>query len=124
MLLIPLSAVPSQQLTASLNNQSVTISVYQRGMPPNANLYCDVSADGVPLVNCRACRAYSGSTDEAPPFLLLNARYWGFAGDFIFIDTQDDEDPQYTGLGARWQLLYFTPADLAAIGDPTQQAAA
>jgi hypothetical protein len=123
-LALPIKAVPSQQLSASLNGQSVTISIYQLGMPPVAELYCDISSDGAAIANCRKCRAYSGSATEAPPFLLLDSRYWGFEGDFLFVDTLGDEDPQYAGLGARWLLLYFAPADLAAIGDPTQQAAA
>jgi hypothetical protein len=123
MQLIPITAVPSQLISASLSNQSVTISIYQLGIPPVADLYCDIVSNGTPIVNCRRCRAYSGSATEAPPFLLLDARYWGFNGDFLFIDTQGDADPQYSGLGTRWQLLYYDAADLAAIGDPTQVAA-
>lgn len=124
MIQIPLAALPSQSLSVSLNNQAVSISIYQLGTPPVADLYCDIAANGVAVVNCRKCRAYSGSETEAPPFLLLNARYWGFEGDFLFLDTQGDTDPAYPGLGTRWLLLYFAPSDLAAIGDPTQQAAA
>jgi hypothetical protein len=123
-LVIPLKAVPSQQVTASLDGQSTTISIYQLGLAPATALYMDVAADSVAIANCRQCRAYSGSPTEAPPFMLLDSRYWGFAGDFMFLDTLGDEDPQYAGLGTRWLLLYFAPADLAAIGDPTQQAAA
>jgi hypothetical protein len=116
---IPLTAVPSQLVSASLSGQSVSLSIYQLGFPPVAELYCDVVSNGAPIVNCRKCRAYSGSTSEAPPFMLLDARYWGFSGDFLFIDTQGDEDPQYSGLGSRWQLLYYDESDLAAAGDPT-----
>lgn len=124
MQVVPLSAVPAQLVSVNLNGQSVTLSVYQLGFPPVADLYCDLSAGGTPVVNCRRCRAYSGSAIESPPFLLLDSRYSGFEGDFLFVDTVGDADPQASGLGARWQLLYFDPADLAAIGDPTQQAAA
>jgi hypothetical protein len=112
---IPLSAVPAQSLSASLNGQSVGLSIYQLGIPPVADLYVDLSSGGAPIVNCRRARAYSGSTTEAPPFLLLDAQYWGFEGDFLFIDTQGDADPMYSGLGTRWQLVYYAPADLAAI---------
>ena len=124
MQVIPLTAVPSQLVSPVLNGQSTSISIYQLGFPPNQDLYCDIVANGAPIINCRKCRAYSGSATEAPAFMLLNARYQGFDGDFLFIDTQGDEDPRYAGLGTRWVLIYFTPADLAAAGDPTEQAAA
>lgn len=113
MQVVPLTAVPSQLVTAVLNGQSVTLSIYQLGFPPVAELYVDVQSNGSPIVNCRKARAFSGSSNEAAPFLLLDAGYQGFEGDFLFIDTQGDEDPQYSGLGARWQLLYYAPADLA-----------
>lgn len=116
---IPLTAVPSQLVQVALAGQSVSISIYQLGFPPVADLYCDIVANGIPIVNCRKCRAYSGSTSEAAPFLLLDARYLEFAGDFLFIDTQGDEDPQYSALGTRWQLVYYDEADLQAAGDPT-----
>ncbi len=115
MLVVPLTAVPAQQLSANLNNQSVGFSIYQLGIPPVGDLYCDVTLNGSPVVNCRRCRAYSGSTTEAPPFLLLDAEYWGFEGDLLFVDTQGDADPVYSGLGTRWQLVYFDPTDIAAI---------
>lgn len=49
--------------------------------------------------------------------LLINRQYLGFAGDFIFVDTQPNpitgaEDPQYTGLGDRWKLVYLEVSDL------------
>lgn len=115
MQLVPLTAVPSQLVQAVLNGQSVSLSIYQLGMAPATDLYCDLTSNGTPIVNCRKCRAFSGSPTEAAPFLLLDAGYWGFQGDFLFIDSEGDEDPQYSGLGSRWQLIYYSPADLAAI---------
>lgn len=115
MQIVPLTAVPSQLVQAVLGGQSVAISIYQLGMAPVQDLYLDLISNGTPIVNCRRCRAYSGSATEAAPFLLLDAAYWGFQGDFLFIDTEGDEDPQYSGLGARWQLIYYSPADQAAL---------
>jgi hypothetical protein len=112
---VPLTAVPSQSVTAVLNGQSVSLAVYQLGTATTASLYCDLQSNGTPIVNCRQCRAFSGSSTEAAPFLLLDAAYWGFQGDFLFLDTQGDEDPQFSGLGSRWQLVYYTPDDLAAL---------
>jgi hypothetical protein len=115
MQLIPLTAVPSQLISANLNSQSVSLSIYQLGFPPVAELYIDLVSNGTPIVNCRKCRAFSGSSTESAPFLLLDAGYWGFQGDFLFLDTQGDEDPQYSGLSSRWQLIYYSPTDLAAL---------
>lgn len=112
---VPLTPVPSQTVTAVLNGQSVTLSIYQLGFPPVAELYCDMSSNGTPIVNCRKARAFSGSSTESAPFMLLDSAYWGFQGDLLFIDTQGDEDPQFSGLGSRWQLVYYTPDDLAAL---------
>ena len=127
MLLVPLTAVPSQLVTTILNGQSVSLSIYQLGFPSQQALYIDVTANGAAIATCRKCRAFSGLTTDAPPFVLLDARYQPFEGDFLFLDTQGvGLDPQYSGFGTngRWQLLYFTPEDLAALGDPTEQAAA
>lgn len=49
--------------------------------------------------------------------LLINRQYLGFVGDFMFVDTQPDPvtgsaDPQYSGLGTRWQLIYLEASDL------------
>lgn len=44
--------------------------------------------------------------------LLLNRQYLGFVGDFMFIDTQGTDDPQYLGLGTRWLLIYLEATDV------------
>lgn len=49
--------------------------------------------------------------------LLINRQYLGFTGDFMFADTQPDpitgsSDPQWEGLGSRWQLIYLEVSDL------------
>ena len=48
---------------------------------------------------------------------IVRDLYFGFSGDFAFLDTQGTNDPIYTGLGgtgARFQLFYLFPADLPA----------
>lgn len=47
--------------------------------------------------------------------ILINRQYLGFVGDFMFIDTQRSDDPQYTGLGTRWVLVYIEDSDLEVI---------
>ena len=101
---IPLAAVPSQRLSVpDLNGQNSQINVYQK----NDGLYFDLFLDGVPIVQTHICRSRT--------FLLRAAKYLGYIGDFIFIDTQGDEQPFYTGLGTRWVLVYVDPAEFESI---------
>lgn len=44
---------------------------------------------------------------------LIRDAYLGFVGDLEFMDTQGLQDPDYTGLGARYQLVYLEQADLS-----------
>lgn len=95
MIRVPLQAVPNQTLAISLARQAVQIAVRQNGEA----MYFDLRFNGAPVTLTRICR------DRAR--LLTGAHYHGFAGDFAFVDTQGREDPNYTGLGARWQLYYL-----------------
>ncbi len=47
---------------------------------------------------------------------IVRSAYLGFVGDLAFVDSQGSEDPVYTGLGGRWQLVYLEEADLEALG--------
>lgn len=104
MLQVPLTGVPSQTLSVTLGGQAAQIDIYQLGYPPSANLYFDLMNDGVSIVTARL--ALNGV------FLIGDAQYLGFSGDFMFIDTQGTQDPLYSGLGTRWQLIYVTPFDI------------
>lgn len=91
---VPLSAVPSQTLSIVLAGQNCAISVYTL----SSGLYFDLEADSVVICRTMVCRESAR--------LLLDRGYRGFVGDFVFVDTQGGDDPVYTGLGARWLLLY------------------
>jgi hypothetical protein len=43
---------------------------------------------------------------------LVRHAYLGFIGNLGFIDTQGKTDPDYTGFGARYQLIYLEATDL------------
>jgi hypothetical protein len=118
---LPMAAVPSQNFSAALNGQAVTINLYQLGALAAAALYMDLIANGAVIFTGRICRAYGGEPGTVAPFMLSGAYYRGFEGDFVFLDTQSSAnvptaDPQYAGLGNRWQLIYLSPADLEAGG--------
>ena len=118
---IPLSAVPSQNLSIALDGQAVQISLYQRGTNGAANLYLDLTADGAAILTGRIARSYGGLPNTRAAFMMVGRRYQPFLGDLLFVDTQASEnnptqDPQPSGLGARWQLLYFSESDLQGAG--------
>lgn len=118
MLLVPLSAVPSQTLQIVLGGQNCALSIYVKDgydysdptlETPSTNLYfdlnyTDVNGNIIQVTNTAIC------LNEKR--LLINRQYLGFVGDFMFIDTQGSDDPQYTGLGARWEFVYIEAGDL------------
>lgn len=95
MLRVPLQATPNQTLAVTLARQSAQIALRQNG----ANLYFDLLVKGLYIVRTRICRDRQR--------LLLDAKYKGFVGDFAFVDTQGVDNPVYTGLGGRFQLIYL-----------------
>lgn len=123
MQVIPVSSVPSQTFSVPLSGQAVQISLYTLGEGESQSLYIDVNSNGEQIITGRACKAYSGLPNTVPRLVMTGRRYLGFQGDFVFIDTQASAnnavlDPQYSGLGSRWQLLYLSEADLVAGGYP------
>lgn len=98
MILVPLSAVASQTLAITLAGQACKISLRTNG----GNLYFDLVVGTTTIVTSKICRNQQR--------LLLGVSYRGFVGDFVFVDTQGDEQPLYSGLGDRW-LFYYLTAD-------------
>lgn len=96
---IPLQAVPSQTLSVLLGGQNCQISVYQK----STGMYLDLSINNAPMLTTVMCR------DRVK---LIRQPYHGFAGDLAFVDTQGFSDPDYTGLGGRFALVYLEPLDL------------
>ena len=100
---IPIQAQPSQTLQTQVDGQNVTLNIYSKH---NHGVFCDVVADGVTLVQSVLAR------DAVP---LIAADYLGFAGNFLFVDTQGASDPAYADFGTRYQLVYLTAAEYALI---------
>lgn len=95
MQLIPLQAVPSQTLAVTLARQPAQIAVRQNGDA----LYFDLLVGDKAIIRSRIC------LDRAR--LLLGTAYRGFVGDFAFVDLQGRSNPNFTGLGSRYQLYYL-----------------
>lgn len=99
MQVIPLVAVPNQNLTVSLGSQACQISVYQTLY----GLFLDLAVNNEPIIVGVLCENKNR---------IVRSLYLGFSGDLAFDDTQGDSDPDYTGIGGRFQLTYLSPADL------------
>jgi hypothetical protein len=99
---IPLQTVPNQTLAVTLVRQAAQIALRQNGL----NLYFDLLFGGNYIVRTKICRDRQR--------LLSSAQYLGFSGDFVFVDTQGTNEPDYTGLGdatARYQLIYLAAGE-------------
>lgn len=68
-------------------------------------LYCDMSIDGTILWSGVQC---------LNKVTLNPMPYNGFAGTLYFNDTAGSNDPDYTGLTDRYQLVYLPGTDLSA----------
>lgn len=96
---IPLVATPSQTLSVQLGQQSCRVSVRQR----RTGIFLDLYVQDVPIV--QGAKAIDRK-------YLVRAPYTGFIGDLFFVDTQGLDDPEYAGLGTRWQLAWDDAATI------------
>lgn len=102
MQLIPIQPVPSQQLQVVLAAQNCQLAIYQKPQ----GLFVDLISNGVLI----------SSAVIAQNLNVLNPLvYSSFQGNLYFNDTQGTTDPVYTGLGSRYQLVYLTAAEYAAL---------
>ena len=90
---VALAAIPAQTVTASLGGQTCQITVYQK----RTGLYLDLAVNNAPIIYGVLCLNAN---------LIVRDAYLGFSGDLAFYDTQGAQDPDYTGLGGRYQLAY------------------
>lgn len=96
---IPLQATPSQSLSIVLANQNCQINVYQK----TTGVYLDLAISNSPIVDAVIC---------LNRVRMVREKYLGFIGDLAFVDTQGTNDPDYSGLGSRYQLIYLEASDL------------
>ena len=99
MLVIPLTATPSQSFSIVLAQQNCKISVYQK----STGMYLDLYLDATKIISGVICRNM---------VQLVQQSYLGFVGDLAFLDTKGADDPSYEALGTRWVLMYLEASDL------------
>lgn len=103
MQLIPLRPIPSQTLNVALDNQQCLLNVYQKFY----GLFVDVYVSDQLII---------GGVIAENLNRIVRSDYLGFNGDLIFADAEGSEDPQYQGLGGRFEFLYLSPDDLTQLG--------
>jgi hypothetical protein len=107
---IPLQAVPSQIVTTFLGDQQCSIKIYQKFY----GLFIDLSVIGGFLQTEVVRHIVTGQICWNLN-LIVRYGYLGFTGDLAFIDTQGSDNPIFTGLGSRFQLLYLAPNEVIAV---------
>lgn len=103
-LTVPIQAVPNQTLQVQLGGQPCVLNIYQLAY----GLFMDVYVSNSLIVAGVICENLNR---------IVRDLYLGFVGDFVFVDTQgamNPQDPVYTGLGSRYQLIYLEATDLPA----------
>lgn len=91
---IPLQDAPSQVTKVVLDGQNCQLFIYQK----DQGLFVDLNVDGEDVVTGIVAR------DMVP---VMCREYDIFTGNLIFVDTQGIADPDYTGLGDRFALVYL-----------------
>lgn len=90
---VALNAVAAQTLKINLAGNTVQITLRQFA----SGLYADFSLNGVAVICGLICQDRTW---------LIRYAYFGFPGDFIFVDTLGQSDPSYDGLNSRYLLIY------------------
>ncbi|MFS8371299.1 phage baseplate plug family protein [Acetobacter indonesiensis] len=90
---IPISPVAFQQINVPLSGSTVTLTIQQR----TNGVYADISLNGTQIIAGVVCQDRTW---------LVRYAYLGMPGDISFIDTQGTSDPDYTGFGSRYILIY------------------
>jgi len=101
MQVVPIQSVPNQQVQAQLGGQAVSLNIYQTAYA----LFMDVTSNDVLIIQGVICENLNR---------IVRDLYLGFSGDFVFTDLQGSNDPDYTGIGTRYVLLWLAPTDLPA----------
>jgi hypothetical protein len=102
-IIIPLQAVPNQTINIQLGGQYVVLNIYQKFF----GVFMDVFSNGSVVVQGVICQNLNR---------IVRDLYFGFVGDFVWIDSFASDDPTYTGVGSRFNLAYLEASDLNGQG--------
>lgn len=86
----------------SLADQSCLIELRQKSMGLFINLYVNDAL----IIGGVICQNRNR---------IVRSAYLGFIGDLAFIDNMGASDPEYAGLGSRYELAYLTADEVEAL---------
>lgn len=101
MMIIPVQAIPNQQIQCQLAEQACTFNIYQQAF----GLYVDVYVGQTLII--------AGVIAENLN-RIVRSLYLGFVGDLTFFDTQGVENPVFDLLGTRFLFVYVEASELPA----------
>lgn len=99
---IPIQPTPNQTLNCVIGGQNCTIVLSQK----SEGIFVDVLVDNTRVVS-------NVLAHDAVP--LVCRTYDGFIGNLTFVDTQGNVDPEYSGLGSRYALIYLSAEEYALV---------
>jgi hypothetical protein len=99
MQVVPTQPVANQVLTVQLDNQNTQLKIRQT----RYGMFMDVLVNNQPIINGVICQNLNR---------IVRDLYLGFLGDFVWLDSQGNSDPDYTGLGGRFNLIYISAQEL------------
>lgn len=102
MLEIVIQPEASQVLRCVIGEQQVQIATRQK----RQGLFVDIAINGENIVTSVI------ALNEVP---IICREYLGFKGNFYFIDTLGSENPEYSGLGDRFNLIYLEEEEYALV---------
>ena len=114
---IPLRSIANQTVQLVLGSQNCSLRVYTRQSTAESMAAVGGMALFVDLAVNEQIVASGIIAREGT--LLLRYPRLGFDGDLLFIDMQGDADPQWSGLGDRWRLLWLSTDEAQAYGEGT-----
>lgn len=100
MVVIPTLSVPYQIINVILGQQAAVVTLRQLA----TGLYMDLELGVREIVGLVVCENLNR---------IVRNRYLGFDGDLFFLDnTGLGADPDFTGLGSRFSLMYASEDEL------------
>lgn len=99
---LPIRPEPNQRFSVVLNNQHCTFELFQR----YDHLYMNMYVGEEPIITGIVCLNRQD---------LIQIATTSFVGFLWFVDLLGDTDPQWEGLGNRYQMVFATPEELTEV---------
>lgn len=100
---IALNQVDAQKFTTNVSDQDINIRIMDRG---DNGTFFDLYLNNTSIITGVLC------LDRT---FLVKYTYHNFKGDFMFVDTQGADAPQFTYYNTRFIFVYLTSDDVTSL---------